>query len=242
MLRTLQPVRFLASYGSRFTYQSHPMSHPRIENHYQVLNVPVGSSEREIKRAFIELSKKYHPDANSQTSDSEVFMRICEAYQTLHRHNSRQIYDSRLRMQHQNTSAPETTFTGRHVYTVWSQYQSAVRNKQMGRGGSRRFGAVKPIVFKGKVVSKWLPMRMSLADLQRVGFQDEYSFPNSPIFYLYLAGFCVVGGLVIVDVISRFQQQPTEESNSEPKEQWVPNPVASTETHPTTTTTIHPPA
>jgi len=86
----------------------------------------------------------------------------------------------------------------------------------MGRG-SRRFRGVKTIIFKGKVVNKWLPVRTTLADLQRLGFegswQDEYSFPNSPIFYLYLAGFCVVGGLVIVDVISRFQQQPVPIEN-----------------------------
>ncbi|EDW42349.1 chaperone protein DnaJ 2 [Drosophila sechellia] len=213
MLRTIQtgagqPVRCLATFGSRFTYQSQPMSQLRVENHYQVLNVPVGSSDREIRRAFIELSKKYHPDSNSQTRDSEVFMKICEAYQTLHRVNSRQIYDSRLRMQNQNKSPQESTFTGRRVYTVWSQYQSAVRSKQMGRG-SRRFGGVKSTIFKGKVVNKWLPM--TLVDLMREGhrgsWHDEYSFPNSPIFYLYVAGFCLVGGLVLLDVISRFQKQ-----------------------------------
>jgi len=137
-------------------------------------------------------------------------------------------------MQNQNTSPPETTFTGGHVYTVWSQYQSAVRNKQMGRG-SRRFRGVKTIIFKGKVVNKWLPVRTTLADLQRLGFegswQDEYSFPNSPIFYLYLAGFCVVGGLVIVDVISRFQQQPAPVGNEIVDIEI--DPVASTKTHPT---------
>ncbi|XP_017084373.2 chaperone protein DnaJ [Drosophila eugracilis] len=226
MLRTIQtlagqqPVRCLASYGSRFTYHSHhPMSQPRIENHYQVLNVPVGSSDREIKRAFIELSKKYHPDANSQTCDSEFFMKICEAYQTLHRHNSRQIYDSRLRMKHQRVNPSEAIFTGRHVCTAWSQYQSAVRTKQMGIR-SRRFGAEKPTTFKGKMVNKWLPMGTSLIDMQRMGFkgswQEEYSFPNSPIFYLYVVGFCVIGGLVIVDLISRFQRQPIEEELVEP--------------------------
>ncbi|EDV49262.1 uncharacterized protein LOC6553655 [Drosophila erecta] len=223
MLRTIQtsagqPVRCLATFGSRFTYQSQPMSQLRVENHYQVLNVPVGSNDREIKLAFIELSKKYHPDANTQTSDSEVFMKICEAYQTLHRQNSRQIYDSRLRMQNQNKSPPESTFTGRRVYTVWSQYQSAVRSKQMGRG-SRRFGGEKPIIFKGKMVNKWLPMPTTLVELKRVGFRlswhDEYSFPNSPFFYLYIAGFCLVGGLVLMDVIGRFQKQSSVEKNIE---------------------------
>jgi len=78
----------------------------------------------------------------------------------------------------------------------------------MGRG-SRRFGGVKPTIFKGKIVSKWLPM--TLVDLKREGLRgswhDEYSFPNSPIFYLYVAGFCLVGGMVLLDVISRFQEQ-----------------------------------
>jgi len=104
----------------------------------------------------------------------------------------------------------------------------------MGRG-SRRFRGVKTIIFKGKVVNKWLPVRTTLADLQRLGFegswQDEYSFPNSPIFYLYLAGFCVVGGLVIVDVISRFQQQPVPIENE--RVDIEIDPVASTKTHPT---------
>ncbi|XP_052846082.1 chaperone protein DnaJ [Drosophila gunungcola] len=228
MLRTVQscagpPVRQLASYGSRFTYQSNPMAQPRLENYYQVLNVPVGSSGQEIRRAFIELSKKYHPDASSQTGDSALFMKICEAYQTLQRQHSRQLYDSRLRMQHQATPPPETAFTGRHVCTVWSQYQSAVRNKQMGRG-SRRFGAIKPMVFKGRVVlNKWQPVRTALVDLQRMGLkgswqEPEYSFPNSPIFYLYAVGFCFVGALLLADVISRLEEQPpSEEGEFEPQ-------------------------
>lgn len=234
MLRIIQnghlpPVRCLAGYGStRFTYQSVNKPPHRGENFYQVLNVPVHSSDQEIKSAFIELSKKYHPDANTQTCDSEVFMKICEAYQTLHRPNSRQMYDSRLRMQHQTgcSTPPDTAFTGRQMSTVWSQYQSAMRSKQMGRS-SKPFGTAKPMVFKPSAASEFLPVRMAMGDLQRSwDFADEeaggdgygyggswdYSFPNSPIFYLYVTGLCGVGGLVFVDAVGRFRNKPRSEA------------------------------
>ncbi|EDV41650.1 uncharacterized protein Dana_GF17400 [Drosophila ananassae] len=233
MLKTIQigtarghPVRCLASYGSRFTHLTKPKSQ-RVENYYNVLNVPVGSSDQEIKRAFIDLSKKYHPDVNRDTRDSEVFVKICEAYQTLHRHQSRQLYDSRLRMQNHSAVPPDTAFTGRHVSTVWSQYQSAMRNKQLGRN------VVKPFIFKTKVQrGKWLPMRVRTAEDpsgsgeekakgegKDQGTKWQYfnnNYTNNPTLCVYITGLCAVSGLVLLDAISRFRDKssPVDTSNA----------------------------
>ncbi|KAH8293002.1 hypothetical protein KR054_004497, partial [Drosophila jambulina] len=215
----LPPVRSLASFGSRFSYQSLPKPPHRYENYYQVLNVPVCSSDQEIKSAFIELSKKYHPDANTQTRDSEVFIKICEAYKTLHRQNTRQQYDSRLRMERQGvTSHSDTAFSSRQMSTRWSQYQSAMRNKQKSRS-SQTFPKAKSIIFKYKAPRKYLPMTIDLhhpwalaveatsedEDGGGDGYEEESKkswedyFPF--IFYLYVVGLCGVGGLGTMDLV-----------------------------------------
>ncbi|XP_020809769.1 J protein JJJ2 [Drosophila serrata] len=238
----LPPVRSLAGFGSRFNYQSlRKLSPHHGENYYQVLNVPVCSSHQEIKSAFIELSKKYHPDGNSQTRDSEVFMKICEAYQTLHRQNSRQLYDSCLRMQRQTTSPSETAFTSRQISTRWSQYQSAMRSKQMSRN-SQTYPRTKTIIFRPRKASQYLPMCIAM-DLQKPwelmidpangdeykdgrgeegddGYEDWFRkswtnyFPF--IFYLYAAGLCGVGGLVSMDLVRRSHNKPMSEDDIEP--------------------------
>ncbi|KAH8382079.1 hypothetical protein KR009_001667 [Drosophila setifemur] len=237
MLRTIhmgtwvrqRHARYLATYSSRFnrTNQSHPASPHRIENYYQVLNIPVGSSDQEVKRAFIELSKKYHPDANRETRDSEIFMKICEAYQTLNRLHSR--HDSRLGMQKQSTTSPDTATTGRRMCTVWSQYQTAMRNKQMGRG-LKGFRNGKPIIFKNPEASQWLPMRYfpatSLGRSSKAayaGVEDEEEHKEkdteySLSLYAYITGIFAVSGLVLMDAITRFRDQPSPVDDIEPSD------------------------
>ncbi|XP_017020307.1 uncharacterized protein [Drosophila kikkawai] len=231
MLRTIKTghlpsVRGLAGFGTRFNYQTLPKPLHRGENYYQVLNVPVCSSDQEIKSAFIELSKKYHPDANTQTRDSEVFIKICEAYQTLHRQNSRQLYDSLLRMQHITTTASQdTAFTGRQMSTRWSQYQSAMRSKQMSRSSQMFPKKTKSVIFKRRVTSQYLPMRMQPLELavqwaNKDGDKDEGEswkdfFPHGLIFYLFVGGLCGVGGLVFVDLVSGRHKKPMSEDDSE---------------------------
>jgi len=51
--------------------------------YHQVLGISVGASKSEIKSAFKELSKKYHPDLNSSSGASEKFINVHEAYKFL---------------------------------------------------------------------------------------------------------------------------------------------------------------
>ena len=48
---------------------------------YEILNVPLTATEREIKLSFRELSKKYHPDKNPDENDR--YLLITRAYATL---------------------------------------------------------------------------------------------------------------------------------------------------------------
>ena len=42
-----------------------------MKDPYQVLGVPRGASEEEIKKAYHTLSRKYHPDANVNNPNKE---------------------------------------------------------------------------------------------------------------------------------------------------------------------------
>ncbi len=58
---------------------------------YRLLGVSPSASKEEIKRAFREKAKKYHPDLNPE--NQEIFKKIIEAYETLMDDNKRKEYD-----------------------------------------------------------------------------------------------------------------------------------------------------
>lgn len=62
---------------------------------YEVLGVKKDATDEEIKKAYRQLAKKYHPDANpNNKQESEAkFKEVNEAYETLSDKQKRQMYD-----------------------------------------------------------------------------------------------------------------------------------------------------
>jgi len=66
-------------------------------DHYKVLGVPRDATANEIKRAYRDLAKQWHPDRNRSERAPEVFHALHEAYLTLSDHAARTAYDAQLR-------------------------------------------------------------------------------------------------------------------------------------------------
>jgi curved DNA-binding protein CbpA len=76
------------------------MRHLTTYTHYQLLGVPPEANVDTIKRAYIVLAKEYHPDRffrpeyeDVQDAVNAIFMRVSEAYSTLHNPTARAEYD-----------------------------------------------------------------------------------------------------------------------------------------------------
>lgn len=63
------------------------------KEYYKLLGVSEDASQKEIKKAYREKAKKYHPDSNSGESNEEKFKKINKAYDVLSDEEKREKYD-----------------------------------------------------------------------------------------------------------------------------------------------------
>jgi curved DNA-binding protein CbpA len=74
-----------------------------MKNYYSLLGLPPTASKEEVKRAYISLAKRYHPDLSSNFPENdknhaeEMMKEINEAYSVLSDTRKRSLYDEKLK-------------------------------------------------------------------------------------------------------------------------------------------------
>jgi len=66
---------------------------PSKRDYYEVLGVPRNASADDLKNAFRNLARKYHPDVNKELDAEAKFKEINEAYAVLSDPQKREAYD-----------------------------------------------------------------------------------------------------------------------------------------------------
>lgn len=82
------------------TTRSEPDTEPiratiNMPDYYKVLGLSDGAPADDIRAAYRELARKYHPDSAKNEADVEKFVEIQEAYNTLRDEATRKSYDQR---------------------------------------------------------------------------------------------------------------------------------------------------
>lgn len=66
------------------------------QNHYRILQIPIDASQEELRAAYFDAARKFHPDANPDPASREIFLQIQKAYDILSIPARRAEYDATL--------------------------------------------------------------------------------------------------------------------------------------------------
>lgn len=101
------------------------------KDYYKILGVPKNSSAKEIKKAYYQLAKKYHPDSNKNDSEcSKKFQEVSEAYEILSDDTKRKEFDAFGTTTEQMNRNGAAGPTGHGFNQHW-QYSSTINPEEL---------------------------------------------------------------------------------------------------------------
>lgn len=96
----LKPRNLIVSLYYRYNeFRLGRSSYMFLKNYYQILELSPSATDEEIKQAYRQLAKRYHPDSNPNPSAHKRFVEINEAYQALGTEKERYRYDQQRKYQ-----------------------------------------------------------------------------------------------------------------------------------------------
>ncbi|XP_076095641.1 uncharacterized protein LOC143066708 [Mytilus galloprovincialis] len=95
------------------------------QNHYANLKIKPNASVKEIKEAYINLTKEHHPDSNlNDNANHDQFLKISESYQILIDLKKRQEYDQSKGYSKKPPGKSSRTYSG-YQQNTYANYQNA---------------------------------------------------------------------------------------------------------------------
>ncbi|ODM93605.1 hypothetical protein Ocin01_13083 [Orchesella cincta] len=80
--------------GATRAFHVSSLNHRQRKDYYDILGVPKNASSKDVKKAYYQLAKKYHPDTNKGVPDAQKkFQDVSEAYEVLSDDTKRKEYD-----------------------------------------------------------------------------------------------------------------------------------------------------
>jgi DnaJ-class molecular chaperone len=90
-----------------------------MADYFKILDVSAHSSDAEVRKKYLKLAQKWHPDVNKEPGAIEHFKKIKAAYEALKDHQGR----SRVMAYGAQDYAPPGQYNHPHGYaSPWAQY------------------------------------------------------------------------------------------------------------------------
>lgn len=169
-------------------------------DYYKILNITENATLEEIKKAFRELAKIYHPDKNKSNDASLKFREVFEAYEILKNKTTRDIFDERRRKFYYNTN---TDFNNQN-YTKSESYEYVKKeaNKRAEYFSRMTFDDFleSSIFMLKKATSKFALILMFLFGLFMIffGFFALVNTNNNEGFGFLIMLFCLAFGGILI--------------------------------------------
>lgn len=151
-----------------------------MKNYYKTLDIPASSTLPEIKKAYRELSKKYHPDLNPGNAVfEEKFKALQEAYSVLKDPYKRRIFDEKLETRRRARAINTTA-----VNNLKPPGYPPASNRDLGKGqaakrkGKQKKLEKKDLYFAGGVILFLVVIVTSIFVLESKYYDHESNFDS----------------------------------------------------------------
>lgn len=105
------------------------MSQLNNKNYYEILEIEKNATKKDIKKAYFQASKKYHPDINKSPTAEEDFKIVYEAYETLYDDQRRKEYDKFIKKGFTDNSSYKQKTNFYHFSPTWIEdYMNAIKD------------------------------------------------------------------------------------------------------------------
>ena len=135
---------------------------------YEILDVDIEATVEEIKKKYIELAKKYHPD--QKTGNVEMFQKISKAYEVLSNKETRKEYDLYYLKKSYNELQEDTFFSMKDQF---KEYLTVNDNKK--KMTKEELDKIYDDVFKDRddFVEKILDLKDTMKRINDINFERE---------------------------------------------------------------------